>query len=227
MSAGCEKAPRPSRTARAYVEIKRRILGNIYPPGFQALEEELATQLGMSRTPVREALIRLEKEGLVEVTPRRGMRVVPVAPDDMAEIYDVLTCLEARAAQRLAARKPSREGIEPMIRAVDEMDAALDRQDLEAWAEADERFHRQLLELSGNRRLADMAFTVADQAHRARMVTLQMRPLPRRSSKDHRRVLDAILAGDADTAYQAHYKHRQDAMKLLLDVLERHKLSAV
>ena len=81
--------------------------------------------------------------------------------------------------------------------------------------------------MSGNSRLANMAFTVFDQAHRARMVTLRMRPLPRRSSEDHRQVLDAILAGDAEAAYKAHFKHRQDAMKLLIGILERYKLDAV
>ena len=227
MSPGAAKGQKASRTELAYAEVKRRIMGNIYPPGLQVLEQELAAQLGMSRTPVREALIRLEKEGLVEITPRRGMRVVPVAPDDMAEIYDVLTCLEARAAERLAASKPTRAEIQPMIRTVDEMDEALERHDLDAWAAADERFHRLLLQMSGNSRLANMAFMVFDQAHRARMVTLRMRPMPHRSSEDHRRVLDAILAGDAEAAYAAHYKHRQDAMKLLIDILERYKLSAV
>ncbi len=227
MSSSAAKSQKPSRSELAYGEIKRRIMGNIYPPGLQVLEQELAAQLGMSRTPVREALIRLEKEGLVEITPRRGMRVVPVAPDDMADIYDVLTCLEARAAQRLAESKPAPEAIAPLIEAVDEMDKALDAHDLDGWAEADERFHRLLLRMSGNSRLANMAFTVFDQAHRARMVTLRMRPLPRRSSEDHRQVLDAILAGKPEAAYKAHFKHRQDAMKLLIGILERYKLDAV
>ena len=223
-AAAKSKAPRSSLVDRAYREIKRRIMGNIYPPGLQVLEQDLAEQLGMSRTPVREALIRLEKEGLVEILPRRGMRVVPVAPDDMAEIYEVLTCLEARAAERLAARKPARAEIEPMIAAVGAMDSALDAGDLDAWAAADERFHRSLLELCGNRRLAGLALTVFDQAHRARMVTLRMRPLPRKSSDDHRAVIDAILAGDADRAYQAHHRHRHQAMLLLTDILKRYKL---
>ena len=71
--AGAKKAglPRDSLVDRAYREIKTRIMGNLYPPNLQVLEQDLALQLGMSRTPVREALIRLEKEGLVEILPRR------------------------------------------------------------------------------------------------------------------------------------------------------------
>ena len=219
------KASRHSLVERAYVEIKRRIMQNLYPPGFQMLEQDLAQTLNMSRTPVREALIRLEKEGLVEILPRRGMRVVPISVRDMREIYEVLTCLESRAAERLAARGPSESEIAPLEDAVEGMDRALTDGDLDAWAEADERFHRTLLELCGNRRLANMAFAVFDQVHRVRMVTLRMRPTPRQSSIDHRAVIDAIRAGDSRAAYDVHYQHRQKAMELLTRILERHKLS--
>ena len=95
-----------SFAVQAYTTIKHNILENRYPPGHQALEQELATELGMSRTPVREALIRLEREGLVELIPRRGMRVVPLSPADMKEIYDVLTGLETAALALMERKKP-------------------------------------------------------------------------------------------------------------------------
>lgn len=218
------KAPRASLVDRAYREIKSRIMGNLYPPNLQVLEQDLAQQLGMSRTPVREALIRLEKEGLVEILPRRGMRVVPIAPEDMREIYEVLTSLEARAAERLAERRPSSAELAPMVAALEEMERSLEQGDLETWAQADEDFHRLLLELCGNRRLATMAMTVFDLVHRARMVTLRMRPLPTKSSRDHRALIDAILAGDSRRAYEVHYQHRHQAMQLLTEILERYNL---
>lgn len=219
------KASRHSLVERAYDEIKRRIMENHYPPGLQMLEQDLARTLNMSRTPVREALIRVEKEGLVEILPRRGMRVVPISVKDMREIYEVLTCLESRAAERLAARKPSEDEIAPLEAAVENMDRALAEGDLDAWAAADEHFHRTLLDLCGNRRLAGMAFTVFDQVHRVRMVTLRMRPIPYQSSLDHRAVIEAIRAGDGLTAYNVHRRHRQQAMELLTRILERNKLS--
>ena len=92
----------------AYEQIRRRILDNAWPPGHRALEQEVALALGMSRTPVREALMRLQAEGLVEVIPRHGMRVLPVSPNDMREIYQILTALECMAAELLAQRKPTR-----------------------------------------------------------------------------------------------------------------------
>ena len=220
-----EKANRSSLVERAYHEIKRRILDNTYPPNLQVLEQELAQNLGMSRTPVREALIRLEKEGLAEIVPRRGMRVVPISPEDMREIYEVITCLEARAAERLAVRKPSRRDIQVMVDDVEAMERALEDDDLEAWAAADQSFHRHLLELCGNRRLAQLAGAVAEQAHRARMVTLHMRPPPVRSNEDHRALIEAVLAGDARQAHDIHQGHRQRAMQLLTEILQRNNLS--
>ena len=91
-------APGPSMVYAAYEQIRRRILDNVWPPGHRALEQEVALELGMSRTPVREALLQLQNEGLVEVIPRHGVRVLPVSPTDMREIYEILTALECMPA---------------------------------------------------------------------------------------------------------------------------------
>ena len=93
---------RVSSAERAYRALKDLILSNELPAGSQLLEQEAALRLGMSRTPVREAMIRLEQDGVVEIRPRHGMRVLPVSAADMREIYDVLTSLEATAAEMVA-----------------------------------------------------------------------------------------------------------------------------
>src|SRR4051812_30542921 len=103
------QATRPSRSRvhDAYDTIKRQIMDNELGPGEQVLERDLALRLGVSRTPVHEALIRLESEGLVEVLPRHGMRVLPVSPEDMLQIYEILTSLESTAAELLAELRPA------------------------------------------------------------------------------------------------------------------------
>lgn len=208
----------------AYERVKQRILDNQYYPGYQALENEVAEELGMSRTPVREALIRLKHEGLVELIPRRGLRVVPVLADDMKEIYDVLTSLESMAAELLAKRKPDAVTLEPMKEATRDMEVALENDDLDAWAAADEKFHRSLIDLCGNGRLANMANTVRDQGHRARMVTLRLREKPSASVDDHERVLRAIENGDWKAARDVHYDHRRRASEELTAILEKYRL---
>ena len=194
-----ERPPKPARVSfvdDAYARIKARILDNEMPPGHRALEAELALQLGMSRTPVREALLRLQSEGFVRVAPRRGMQVLPIAPDDMSEIYDVITSLETTAAELMAARGPSSAELAPLDGAVAEMEAALAAEDLDRWAEADERFHRSLLAACGNRRLAATALTFRDQVRRTRMLTLRLRPKPARSTEAHRALVAALRAAD-------------------------------
>ena len=225
--AAARRAPRVSLVERAYRELKRRILDNLLPPGRQLLEQEVAAMLAMSRTPVREAFVRLENEGLALVVPRHGLRVLPVSPDDMREIYQILTALEASAAELIARR-----GLLPVERArlegsVRDMEAALGRDDRAAWAAADERYHASLVELSGNRRLVQVVATYGDQAHRARMTTLHLRPKPVTSTEEHRAVTEAILAGDADAARELHRRHRRRGGETLVAILERHRLRAL
>lgn len=208
----------------AYQNMRRRILDNVWAPGFQALEGEIALQLGMSRTPVREALIRLANESLVEVIPRRGMRVLPVSPTDMKEIYEILGALESAAAEMLAARKPDDAELQPLVAATRAMEQALERDDLDAWAKADESFHEQLVTMAGNRMLADAVFSYWDRAHRARMFSLRLRPKPVTSTQEHMALVDRLRQGDAAGAATVNREHRQRANRELLAIFERFRL---
>lgn len=214
-----------TRVDTAYERLKGEILLNRLPSGYQAPEPEIAANLGMSRTPVREALIRLEAEGLVELIPRRGVRVLPILPQDMAEIYEILTALEPEAAAHLAARGLTEIEFAALDDATTEMELALARDDLDSWAEADDRFHRKLLDIHGNRRMAAMVTTLSDQAHRARMVTLRMRSKPVNSTRDHRAILNHIRAGNQDAARAAFRAHRETASRELLAILKEYRLS--
>lgn len=217
-------APRGSLVDAAYAQLRRRILDNVYPPGHQALEQALAAELGISRTPVREALIRLQKEGLVEVVPRHGMRVLPVSPSDMREIYEILSALESMAAALAAQRRPTDAELAPLEQASRDMARSLKADDLDAWAEADERFHRHLVELSGNRLLVEAVHNFWDRAHRVRRFTLRLRPKPMHSTKEHTALVERIRAGDAAGANELNRLHRERASKELLGILERYRL---
>lgn len=223
--APAELQPRATRVDAAYEMIRRRILDNTYPPGHQALESALALELGISRTPVREALVRLANEGLVEVIPRHGMRVLPVLPVDMSEIYVVLTALESAAAEILAARRPTAAELKPLADATRDMTRALRTDDLDAWAEADARFHQGLVELAGNRTLIEAVQRVGDRVHRARMFTLRLRPKPVRSTQEHRELLERIRAGDAAGAVAVNRAHRERASRELIAIFERYRLN--
>ena len=218
------KEQRFSLTDDAYGQLKEEILENRMPPGFQALEQDLALRMNMSRTPIREALIRLQEEGLVEVIPRRGMRVLPLSPSDMREIYEVLACIESEAAAMIAKRKPNRKELGGLERATADMEKALEKDDLDAWARADTRYHRELVRLCNNERLANIANTLMDQAHRVRMFTLRLREKPVRSTQEHRDQVQAFLEGHPDKVRDIYREHREHAAVELMSILQQFNL---
>lgn len=205
----------------AYAEIKRRILSNEYPGGFQILEDALCEELGMSRTPLREGLLRLQNEGLVELLPRRGMRVLPLTAGDIADIYEVISALELLAARSLADLADNAGPVSRLQAEVVEMERALDRDDLDGWAVADERFHRILADESGNPRLATAARTLLDQSQRFRIFTLRMREKPTSSTRSHRQLVEAIRRHDADGAVKCHATHRRNWEENMYGLMRR------
>lgn len=213
-----------SNSAIAVDELRRLIFRGELAAGSNHLETELAARLGMSRTPVREASLVLENQGLIEVRPRKGIRVLPLSPDDMREVYEVLTELESLAAEQAAQQNYSSEDLVNLAEAVDAMDQAVEQEDLEAWAVADDAFHTELVRLGSNKRISSIVGMMADQVRRARYVTLPMRDMPRDSNADHRQVYNAIKSGDAETAKITHYNHRAKSKYMMLSLLEKYRL---
>ena len=119
----------PSLVSDAYRAMKDAIRDNAFAPGYQGSEQEIALRLGMSRTPVHEALIRLQEEGLVRILPKRGVVVLALSPDDMREVYDVIIALEGMAAELIAVmHTPMRRPIVAELEAINaEMKTALQR----------------------------------------------------------------------------------------------------
>jgi DNA-binding GntR family transcriptional regulator len=224
-ASGTRRTAQEPYAEKAYRELRTRILDNLLPPGEQFTEDELATILNMSRTPAREAMLRLANEGLVEVRPRHGMRVKPVSLADMREIYEVLTALESMAAALAAQRKDQGDSIERLRGAIRDMDRALERDDRKRWAQADEQFHALLVEAAGNQRLTELVQKFVGQSHRVRHMTLLLRPKPVNSNRDHEAVVDAVAAHDADRAREIHFAHRQTSGRMLVELLALHGLT--
>jgi DNA-binding GntR family transcriptional regulator len=220
-----EGAARVTLVERAYQDIRQRILDNEYPQGHQVLEQELAAELGMSRTPIREALVRLQNENFVQLVPRHGMRVAPLSVNDLRDMYEVLTALELTAIERLARARPDGQVLASIERALDHMDAALKRSDPDGWVKADEHFHRMLVDLCGNGRLKSLADALWDQGHRARITTVRLRPSLAPSNQEHRAVVEAIRRGDWREARSRHLKHRVRTSHEIIQLLEQYRLA--
>lgn len=216
-----------SQSLRAVDDIRSLIFSGELPAGSDHLEAELAERLGMSRTPVREATLILESQGLLEVRPRRGIRISALSVSDMREIYEVLTELESLAAFRAAEAKYSKDELSGLAESIKEMEASVKENDREKWARADAAFHDELVRLGGNSRILSIVSNFNDQVRRARTITLHLRPMPTKSNKDHRALYDAIARGDGETARQLHWRHRTEARELLTELLERNGLRRV
>lgn len=214
---------------QAYEALKEMILTAELPPGFVAIEKEMSERLGMSRTPIREALLRLEYEGMIAIFPRRGFQVSSTSSDDIREIFRVLSALEVTAAEQLAEKDDivRAEACAWLDAAVAAMTDALGEDDLDDWAAADSDFHRLLLDCCGNKRLKTIAETMWNQAHRVRLVTLRLRPKPSGSTDDHADLVDAIRRGDADAAREIHRAHRKKYMRMLMNLMDKYRLNHV
>jgi DNA-binding GntR family transcriptional regulator len=218
------RSERRSMADTAYAELKRRVISGELPPGAQFLEEEIAVMLSMSRTPVREAAVRLEQEGFVEIVPRRGLRITPLSKRAVREINEVLECLEIQAAERLASRKLSPAEMKRLEDAVARMDEALESEDIQAWAQADYEFHALLIDMCGNQHLAEVAHNFLAKAHRFRLMTLSLRAKPVYSNVNHAAVVEAVRRGDPQTAQDIHRAHKRRWARELSDLLERLEL---
>lgn len=215
-------ARRGSLVDEAYAALKQAIRDTDFPPGYQGSEQEIAVRLGMSRTPVHEAIIRLQEDGLVRVLSKRGVLICPLAPQDIREIYEVVIAVESMAAELLAALSEASRvaAADELEAATAAMDATLAQGDLPGWAEADELFHRLLVEHCGNGRLRRIAQTVTDQAHRARMLTLKLRARPTGSAQAHRTIIAAVRSGDAAEAHRSARGHRVAARDEIVPLIE-------
>jgi hypothetical protein len=208
----------------AYEQIRQRILDNVWPPGHRALEQEVALELGMSRTPVREALMRLQNEGLVEVIPRHGMRVLPVSPTDMREIYQILTALECMAPN-CWRRKPGEAELAPLVDATSAMDPRSRPTTWTPGPRADERFHAA----GGAGRqppAAGHGLNYWDRAHRAACSPCACGP-----SRSTRPANTCIWSSGCAPAMPpkalppSTRAHRERASRELLAIFERYKLA--
>lgn len=211
------QAGEPS-SERAYRVLKAAIVDGSLAPGATVSEQQLARRLEMSRTPVHQAVSRLEADGWVTVAARSGVRISPLVADDLADIYETLLALEGVAAARLA--RLSTDAInEQLLIACVRCEEALAANDLRAWAEWDNALHTVLVDACGNQRLRRAFQTVAEQAHRARMLTVELRPFPVNSNRDHRVIVDAIIGHRPAEARKALESHRMRGMETLLPII--------
>jgi DNA-binding GntR family transcriptional regulator len=204
-----------SASAAASEVIRKAIVDGRLPPGRRLKEEELARELGMSRTPIREALLVLESDGLVESVPRRGATVRSYAVEDLDDLYGLRALLEGYAARRAAARISAE--------ALDRLDASCERferlrPDADAAELVEENFvfHNVILEAAGSTRLAGLVRAVVEIPLVYKSFHWYSPEQTVNSQRCHRRLARALRTGDGERAEAAMKEHVLEARDFLL-----------
>ena len=189
-----------------YERIKEAIRNGELEPGQPLSETKLSKMLGISRTPVREAIQQLAQEGLVQVIPGRAITVASLSVREVMNVVHVRSILEPEVA-RLAAASISPDSLKNLKVVIQEMEETMDNGNRTAWAKADNRFHEILSEACPNKLLGDMVIQVRNrisylstdnQTDYNRMLAC---------TQEHRRVVEAIAAGDPQAAEEATRDH--------------------
>ncbi|GAA2711478.1 GntR family transcriptional regulator [Micromonospora olivasterospora] len=164
----------PSAAERAYQHLKRSILEQVYPGGLLISEGEIAEAAGVSRTPVREALLRLEAEGLVALYPKRGALIRPVCAREIADVVEARRLVELHAAERVWPRRAQLRA--DLARWLDRMREAHAAGDVTALMAADRAFHATVVEAAGNEILAELYHRLRDRQVRMGEASFRLSP---------------------------------------------------
>ncbi|RZU75722.1 DNA-binding GntR family transcriptional regulator [Micromonospora kangleipakensis] len=168
------RATAPSAAERAYRHLKRAILEQVYPGGSLISEGEIAEAAGVSRTPVREALLRLEAEGLVALYPKRGALIRPVSAREIADVIEARRLVELHAAERVWPRRAELKA--DLARWLTEMRRAHAAGDVTALMAADRAFHATVVEAAGNEILAELYHRLRDRQLRMGEASFRLSP---------------------------------------------------
>ncbi len=199
-----------SAVDRAYTHVREHILDGSLPAGDLLSEAVIGGQLGISRTPVHAAFLRLAGEGFLTLVPRRGAVVVPVSPQEAADVLDVRLALEAGAVRRLADLPAADRAAlaETLAEIVGEQHDLAAAGDLEAFAHADEAFHRAVVNAAGNAVAEDLYASIADRQRRMTIGSVRGRPDHLATlTAEHEALAALVAAGDRNGFEAALHAH--------------------
>ena len=191
-----------------YEQLKMQILVGKITPGTRMMEVELADEMGVSRTPVREAIRKLEKEGLVVIEPRRGAYASDISVKDMVDTLTVREDMEGLAAS-LAAQRITPEEVEELVEITKGYSDAINAGDMEKIIHYDEMFHKRIVALSDNKTLIQLSETVQELALRFRYLYYDDFSRYENMPIEHKNIIDAIKSGDSEAAREVADRHVQ------------------
>ena len=214
-------ASKISQKEKSYKGIKQAIISYEIKPGEPLIEKQIADKLGVSRTPVREALKELKSEGLVKIIPRKGAFVAEISSRDIEEIFLLREILECTAVKMAISRIKEEDLIE-IESTFNSINDDIKGKNYKNILYADIKFHNFIVNSSGNRRLCQFLGMLNEQIYRLRKLSATVPSRLSSSLKEHEGILEALKKRDKDLAEQRLRQHIRNVKDKILDILQQH-----
>jgi DNA-binding GntR family transcriptional regulator len=199
--------------------IRAAIMNGTLQPRERLMEIQMAEELGVSRTPIREALRKLELEGFIVMVPRKGAYVSDLSFKDIADVFEIRAALEGLAAG-LAAERITEEELERMERLLVEKQEAITQDDIGKLVDVDTKFHELMYQASRNVRLGSIISNLREQIQRFRLTSLSYPGRNKLSLEEHKNIVEAIQARDSQLARQLAQEHIENAENVLIECMK-------
>jgi len=203
--------------------LREAIIQGRLEPGERLMEIQLAEEMGVSRTPVREAIRKLELEGFVVMIPRKGAYVAGISLHDITDVFEVRAALESLAAGLAAERITEKELEDLERRLVEIAEVSNDSSDLNVVVERDTNFHDAIYKASRNKTLIQIVSRLQDQIQRFRSVSLAQPGRTKMAVHEHRQIVDAIANRDVELAQTLAREHIESAEQSMLVAFQKEK----
>ncbi|PTW99049.1 GntR family transcriptional regulator [Pararhodobacter aggregans] len=209
---------RPSLHDQLVEQLRSYFTEGPLKPGEKVNEQALASAYGVSRTPLREALKVLASEGLLTWTPNRGVRMAEISAEGLAEVFEVLMALESLAGRKAAARM-TEAGIAAIADLQARMEAEYEAGDISAYFRTNQAIHEAILQGSGNEALIGTHRSLSGRVRRARFMANMSRTRWQHAIEEHREILAALTARDAEGLGQLLAAHLEGKLRSLQETL--------
>lgn len=202
--------------------LRKAILTGQLKPGERLMEVHLANRLGVSRTPIREAIRKLELEGLVIMIPRRGAEVAQITEKSLKDVLEVRRALDALSVE-LACKRITREEMEELEKACRTFEDATKGKDAAVIAKADVRLHDIIVQATGNQRLQQLVNNLSEQMYRYRFVYIKDESQHEKLIAEHKEIYESILEGNVQRASEAAKLHIDNQEKSIIEQIRLEK----
>ena len=201
---------------KVYRILKIRIIKGNLKPGEKLLENKIAEQLGVSRTPIREAIKELAAEGFLKTSPNQGVVINNISIEDLQEVLQIRRVLEGLAAS-IAAKIINKEEIAKLEKIIERMIITINRNDLLAYSDLNGEFHNLIFNVCGNKQLIKICNNLSSSEYRFRINALRNNPERLKYSlKEHKEIVEVLKRKDSEQADRLSKKHAENVLESIL-----------